>query len=251
MFGRKKSSISGRIDTLIARSARLQGDVEFTGGLHLEGHVIGNVRTQAGEAATLWVSEQGCVEGAVDVPNVVLNGTVKGDVHASDRVVIGATARITGNVHYGTIEMALGAQVAGKLIPMNSQGATFVRAFGALDGFRADSSLRTWLFTIARRLVLDRRRAAKRRKDDVEVDEHHAVTEGNPLEALVAQETRGRLARVMERLTPTQREVFRLRVGDGLQYREIAEIVGSTEGAARVHYHNAMRTVKEVLDVDA
>lgn len=124
MFGRKKSSISGRIDTLIARSARLQGDVEFSGGLHLEGHVIGNVRTQAGEAATLWVSEQGCVEGAVDVPNVVLNGTVKGDVHASDRVVIGATARITGNVHYGTIEMALGAQVAGKLIPMNSQAGS-------------------------------------------------------------------------------------------------------------------------------
>jgi cytoskeletal protein CcmA (bactofilin family) len=86
--------------------------------------VIGNVRTQAGEAGTLWVGEQGCVEGAVDVPNVVLNGTVKGDVHASDRVVIGATARITGSVHYGTIEMALGAQVAGKLIPMNSQAGS-------------------------------------------------------------------------------------------------------------------------------
>jgi cytoskeletal protein CcmA (bactofilin family) len=120
MFGRKKSSISGRIDTLIARSARLQGDVEFSGGLHLEGHVIGHVRTLAGESATLWVSEQGCVEGSVDVPNVVLNGTVKGDVHARDRVVIGATARITGNVHYGTIEMALGAQVSGKLIPMGA-----------------------------------------------------------------------------------------------------------------------------------
>lgn len=118
MFGRKKSSISGRIDTLIARSARLQGDVEFSGGLHLEGHVIGNVRAKAGESATLWVSEQGCVEGAVDVPSVVLNGTVNGDVQARDRVVIGASARVNGNVHYGTIEMALGAQVTGKLIPL-------------------------------------------------------------------------------------------------------------------------------------
>lgn len=136
MFGRKKSSISGRIDTLIARSARLQGDVEFSGGLHLEGHVVGQVRTQAGEGATLWVSEQGCVEGSVDVPNVVLNGTVKGDVHARDRVVIGATARITGNVHYGTIEMALGAQVSGKLIPMgaNSAAATGVSRGGELAG---------------------------------------------------------------------------------------------------------------------
>ncbi|MEZ5459148.1 MAG: polymer-forming cytoskeletal protein [Steroidobacteraceae bacterium] len=124
MFGRKKNSISGRIDTLIARSARLQGDIEFSGGLHLEGHVIGNVRTQQGEAATLWVSEQGCVEGCVDVPNVVLNGTVNGDVHARDRVVIGATARVNGNVHYGTIEMALGAQVSGKLIPMTAAPAS-------------------------------------------------------------------------------------------------------------------------------
>ena len=125
---------------------------------------------------------------------------------------------------------------------------TFVRAFGALDGFRSDSSLRTWLFTIARRLVLDRRRAARRRGTDVEVQETDVVTDGNPLDTLVAQETESRLAGAVARLTPTQREVFRLRVGDGLSYKEIAEIVGSTEGAARVHYHNAMRAVKEFLD---
>lgn len=118
MFGRKKTPISSRIDTLIARSARLQGDIEFTGGLHLEGHVIGNVRATAGDDATLWVSEQGIVEGAVDVPSLVVNGTVNGDVHGRQRVVIGASARIHGNVHYGTIEMALGAQVSGKLIPI-------------------------------------------------------------------------------------------------------------------------------------
>lgn len=118
MFGRRKTPISSRIDTLIARSARLQGDIEFTGGLHLEGHVIGNVRATAGESATLWISEQGMIEGAVDVPNLIVNGTVNGDVHGRERVVIGATARIQGNVHYGTIEMALGAQVSGKLIPI-------------------------------------------------------------------------------------------------------------------------------------
>ncbi len=118
MFGRRKNPISGRIDTLIARSARLQGDLEFAGGLHLEGHVIGNVRARANESATLWISEQGVVEGAVDVQSLVVNGTVNGDVHGRERVVIGATARIHGNVHYGTIEMALGAQVSGKLIPI-------------------------------------------------------------------------------------------------------------------------------------
>lgn len=123
MFGRKKSPISGRIDTLIARAARVQGDIEFSGGLHLEGTVIGHVRAASNETATLWVSEQGVVEGSVDVPSVVLNGTVKGDVRSRDRVVIGTSARITGNVYYGTIEMALGAQVTGKLIPVAAAAA--------------------------------------------------------------------------------------------------------------------------------
>lgn len=124
MFGRKKSApITGKIDTLISKSARLQGDIEFTGGLHLDGRVAGNVRSIGNDAATLWISEQGTVEGSVQVPAVVINGTVIGDVHARERVAIGPQSRITGNVHYGTMEMALGAQVDGKLIPMAGAAA--------------------------------------------------------------------------------------------------------------------------------
>jgi RNA polymerase sigma-70 factor (ECF subfamily) len=52
----------------------------------------------------------------------------------------------------------------------------------------------------------------------------------------------------VDQLTPTQREVFVLRVTEGLSYKEIADAVGTTEGAARVHYHHAMRAVKERLD---
>ncbi len=125
---------------------------------------------------------------------------------------------------------------------------TFVRAFGGLEGFRGESAFRTWLFTIARRLVMDRRRAAKRRPESVEVQDDDVATEFDPLDTLVAEEMEARLRRVVERLTPTQREVFALRVSEGLGYREIAEVVGTTEGAARVHYHNAMRAVKESLD---
>ena len=125
---------------------------------------------------------------------------------------------------------------------------TFVRAFQALDAFRAESSLRTWLFTIERRLVLDRRRAAARHRARFEDGEADAATEATALDAVVAEETEGRLRDAMTRLTKTQREVFMLRVGEGRSYREIAEIAGTTEGAARVHYHNAMRAVKEFLD---
>jgi len=125
---------------------------------------------------------------------------------------------------------------------------TFVRAFNSIDGFRGESSFRTWLFTIERRLLIDRRRTEKRRRDKTEIQEDDAATEYDALDGVVADETRVRLQKAVERLSPTQREVFALRVGEGLSYKEIAESVGTTEGAARVHYHNAMRAVKEFLD---
>jgi cytoskeletal protein CcmA (bactofilin family) len=64
----------------------------------------------------LSVSDSGVVEGSVAVPNVILNGTVKGDILAHERVELGATARVTGNVYYALIEMEMGAEITGKLI---------------------------------------------------------------------------------------------------------------------------------------
>jgi RNA polymerase sigma-70 factor (ECF subfamily) len=125
---------------------------------------------------------------------------------------------------------------------------TFVRAFASLETFRGEASLRTWLFAIERRLIQDRRRSDRRREGDVELHESHAMTAHDPLDAVVATESQERLRVAVARLSPTQREVFTLRVGEGLSYKEIAEAVGTTEGAARVHYHNAMRTIKEFLD---
>ena len=125
---------------------------------------------------------------------------------------------------------------------------TFVRAFGSLDGFREESTLLTWLFTIERRLLVDRRRSARRDRRHVDIGEDHAATQHTALDGVVAIETEERVRQAVGRLTPTQREVFLLRVNEGLSYREIAALVGTTEGAARVHYHNALRTVKELID---
>lgn len=125
---------------------------------------------------------------------------------------------------------------------------TFVRAFSALDGFRADSSLRTWLFSIERRLVIDRRRSASRRGGEVEVEDAHAASGYDALDALVADESSQRMLTAIRALTRMQRDVFTLRVQEGRSYKEIAEILNTSEGAARVHYHNAMRAVKEFLD---
>lgn len=125
---------------------------------------------------------------------------------------------------------------------------TFVRAFASLDSFRGESTLRTWLFTIARRLLLDLRRSERRRGEQVEVQDNDAITEYDSLDSVVAEETRRRMHDAIGRLSKTQREVFLLRVNEGLSYREIADVASTTEGAARVHYHNAMRAIKEFLD---
>jgi cytoskeletal protein CcmA (bactofilin family) len=115
MFKQKQSK-TAEIDTLIGAKTRINGDVEFVGGFHLDGFINGNVKCEVGEDAVLSVSEQGCIEGSVVVPNIVLNGIVKGDIEAGDRVELGPKARVLGSVHYTTIETAVGAQILGKLI---------------------------------------------------------------------------------------------------------------------------------------
>lgn len=117
MFKRSnKQAKPVRIDTLIGAGTQVVGDVHFQGGLHVDGAIQGNVLALPGVAATLSVSDSGLIQGSVQVPNVVLNGAVTGDIHASERVELGTTAKVAGNVHYGLIEMAMGAQINGKLI---------------------------------------------------------------------------------------------------------------------------------------
>jgi RNA polymerase sigma-70 factor, ECF subfamily len=124
----------------------------------------------------------------------------------------------------------------------------FVRAFGSLDSFRGESTFRTWLLTIARNVLRDRQRGRKWTKRQVDVHESDLVTTSDALEGAVAAETETRLRQAVEALSPLQRSVFTLRVTEGLSYKEIAIAVGTTEGAARVHYHNAMRAIRETID---
>jgi cytoskeletal protein CcmA (bactofilin family) len=118
-----KPSKKAEIDTLVGAKTRINGDVEFAGGFHLDGHINGNVKSEPGSGATtLSVSEQGCIEGSVFVTNIVLNGIVKGDIEAGDRVELGPKARVLGSVAYTTIETAVGAQINGKLIHRAAAG---------------------------------------------------------------------------------------------------------------------------------
>ena len=116
MFGKKKAFNSARIDTLIGQGTEINGDLIFSGGLHVDGKVTGNVVAEEGSTAILILSEFGRIEGEVKVPNMVLNGEIVGDVYGSIRVELAPKSRVKGSVYYNLIEMAIGAEVNGGLI---------------------------------------------------------------------------------------------------------------------------------------
>jgi cytoskeletal protein CcmA (bactofilin family) len=128
MWGKGKKRKITKIDTLVGQRTELRGDVVFSGGLHVDGTIQGNVLAETGEASVLTVSEHGRIEGEVRVPNVVLNGTVQGDVYADERIELAPRARVTGNVYYNLIEMAMGAEVNGNLVHRTEQQASGVVA---------------------------------------------------------------------------------------------------------------------------
>ena len=116
MLGGKKNQSVAKIDTLVGHNTRIEGDVYCEGGLHVDGEIIGNVVGESESGAILTLSEKGRIEGEVRVPNVILNGEVKGDVHANERIELASQARVIGNVYYKLIEMAIGAEVNGNLV---------------------------------------------------------------------------------------------------------------------------------------
>src|SRR5436853_7319723 len=123
---------------------------------------------------------------------------------------------------------------------------TFIRAFRAVARFRGQCQFRTWLLTIGGNVLKD----AARRFQQVRVvplDDELRSRDGDPHETAVAGEVEGRLREMLERLPHMQREVFLLRAQQGLEYEEIAAALGTSPGAARVHYHHAVRRLKESL----
>ncbi len=112
----KQTTTRARIDTLIGKTSRLDGDLRFKGGLHVDGEIRGNVHAEEGSDSMLSLSQHGSIRGEVKVPVLVINGTVEGDVHADKRLELGPEARITGDVYYHLVQIAVGATVNGKLV---------------------------------------------------------------------------------------------------------------------------------------
>jgi cytoskeletal protein CcmA (bactofilin family) len=116
MFGSKSSKPQNRIDSLIGAGTRVEGNVIFSGGLRIDGEVKGDVIAASGQPSTVVVSEQARIEGEVRVTHMVVNGTIDGPVHVSDFLELQPKSRITGDIHYSSLEIHLGAVVEGRLV---------------------------------------------------------------------------------------------------------------------------------------
>lgn len=125
MLGRKKKASprakAGAADTLISKETKLEGNINFTGVLYIDGHIKGDIIADELENALLTIGQNGYVEGDIRVPHIMILGRVKGDVHALEHVELMTNSRIEGNVFYKLIEMSIGAEVNGQLLHKNGE----------------------------------------------------------------------------------------------------------------------------------
>lgn len=124
MFRKQPSKPQNRIDSLIGVGTRIEGNVSFTGGLRVDGEVIGNVTAVTEQPSTLVVSEQARIDGEIRVSHLVVNGEINGPVYAVEFLELQSRSRVKGDMHYSTLEMHLGAIVDGHLVHRSSEAKT-------------------------------------------------------------------------------------------------------------------------------
>lgn len=112
------------IDTLVGVKTEMKGDIVFSGGLRVDGKIRGNITAEGDGSSTLVLSEHAEVVGNIQVPHMILNGKIKGNVHCSERIELQPEAEIVGDVYYKIIEMALGASINGSLLREGDKDAS-------------------------------------------------------------------------------------------------------------------------------
>ena len=116
MFGKKTNKPQNQIDSLIGLGTHVTGDINFSGGLRIDGHVYGNITATGDKPSALMLSDQASIEGKIKVSHAVINGTVVGPVHADEYLELQSKARVSGDVYYRALEIQLGATIEGMLL---------------------------------------------------------------------------------------------------------------------------------------
>ncbi len=124
MFGNKAQP---PIKSLIAEGTRIEGNLTFTEGLRVDGKVVGNMQATPDQPSILVISEAAVAEGEVRADHVIINGTVRGPVHALELLELQPKARIEGDVQYKALEMHQGAIISGRLQPIEADGKPLLK----------------------------------------------------------------------------------------------------------------------------
>ncbi|SEL20381.1 bactofilin family protein [Nitrosovibrio tenuis] len=116
MFGKKTGKPQNQIDSLIGADTHIDGNINFSGGLRVDGHVRGNIIASSDKLSTLVLSDEAIIEGKIQVSHAIINGTVIGAIQTSEYVELQAKAKVSGDVQYKTLEIHVGASVQGMLL---------------------------------------------------------------------------------------------------------------------------------------
>lgn len=134
MFSKKHTKPQTQIDSLIGAGTSIEGNLNFSGGVRIDGQVNGNVVAAQDKPSTLVLSEHARVNGEVNVTHLVINGAITGSVFASEYMELQSKAKVNGDVHYTTMEIQLGAIVDGRLIHNSTSTQDKVVAFKTGNG---------------------------------------------------------------------------------------------------------------------
>ena len=121
MFGKRSTKPQNRIDSLIGAGTKIEGNVNFTGGLRVDGEIIGNVTALSDQPSTLVLSEHARIDGEIRVSHLLVNGSINGPVYVQEFLELQSHSKLTGDVHYQSVEMQLGAVVEGRLAHRSSE----------------------------------------------------------------------------------------------------------------------------------
>jgi len=116
MFGNNSKQSTHHFDTLVSGKAEIVGDLHFSGGLHIDGKIFGNIIAEDDSKAVVRISEKGVVVGEISAPHIIVNGQVEGDIHSCEHIELASRAIVKGDIFYNMIEMVMGSQVSGGLM---------------------------------------------------------------------------------------------------------------------------------------
>jgi cytoskeletal protein CcmA (bactofilin family) len=131
--------------TVIGSGTVVNGGISFTGGMHLDGEIHGDVIADSEcKNSTLTVSDQAKIVGNVSVANIIVNGSIEGDIHSSSLLELAENARVSGEIRYQQLEMAMGASVAGGMVHLSDEGdETAVASDSRQEGGRQHATDKT------------------------------------------------------------------------------------------------------------